>query len=365
MKHIVFDARESGSTTGRYMDKLVEHMHKLKPNYRITLLTKKNRVEYLRQIAPDFEVVETPYEEFSFGEQFGFMRQIKSLNADLVHFPIVQQPILYFGKVVTTMQDLTTIRFRNPTKNMVVFWLKRQVYKALNIAVAHKSKALLAISETTMKDIARYCRVPESKFTVTLLSADPLAKKSEPYEPMRSKKFIMYTGRPLPHKNLGRLIEAFAILQKSSQPDLHLVLVGKKDAAYDLHVKTVQEKGIPNVTFTGFVSDEQLRWLYEHCAAYVFPSLSEGFGLPSLEAMLHGAPVVSSNASCLPEVNGKAAVYFNPLDTSDIATKIATVINDPTKRKQMISEGKKQAAKYSWERCAQQTLGVYEKALRD
>jgi glycosyltransferase involved in cell wall biosynthesis len=111
------------------------------------------------------------------------------------------------------------------------------------------------------------------------------------------------------------------------------------------------------------VSEGQLRWLYENCAAYVFPSLSEGFGLPGLEAMVHGAPVVSSNATCLPEVYGEAAHYFDPLDVDDIASKIGETLDNEALRSNLIKKGKEQAAKYSWRRTAEQTLEVYEKAL--
>jgi len=117
------------------------------------------------------------------------------------------------------------------------------------------------------------------------------------------------------------------------------------------------------VVFPGHVSEGQLRWLYENTAAYVFPSLSEGFGLPGLEAMAHGAPVVSSKATCLPEIYGDAAVYFDPLSTNDIARKINSVINSQSLRTQMIKRGRSQAARYSWKTMAKQTLEIYKQAL--
>jgi len=113
------------------------------------------------------------------------------------------------------------------------------------------------------------------------------------------------------------------------------------------------------------VSEGELRWLYEHCAAYVFPSLSEGFGLPGLEAMQHGAPVVSSNATCLPEVYGDAAHYFDPLDVQAMADAINEVITDKDLRARLIAAGHTQAATYSWKRMAEQTLAVYKTALTD
>jgi glycosyltransferase involved in cell wall biosynthesis len=118
-----------------------------------------------------------------------------------------------------------------------------------------------------------------------------------------------------------------------------------------------------DIVFPGFVSEGQLRWLYEHAAAYVFPSLSEGFGLPGLEAMAHGCPVVSSSATCLPEVYGDAAEYFDPISVEDIAKSIKKVVTSKVVQKTLRQKGKKQAAKYSWKRMAEQTLEVYKQAL--
>jgi glycosyltransferase involved in cell wall biosynthesis len=363
MSKIVIDARESGTSTGRYVDKLIEYLRQLKPEHEVVLLAKKHRLDYLKSIAPSFKTVATPYREFTFGEQVGFKRQIDSLHADLVHFPMVQQPVWYRGRVVTTMQDLTGIRFRNPAKNPVAFWAKQQVYKWVNKRVAHKSDAIITPTQFVRDDVVAYTGIGSAKVTVTLESADVITDQPQPFVTAESKQFIMYTGRPTPHKNLSRLIDAFALLQKD-RPELHLVLVGKKDANYERHAAEVKAKGVPNVIFTDFIPDAQLRWLYEHCSAYIFPSLSEGFGLPGLEAMAHGAPVVSSNATCLPEVHGNAAQYFNPLDVQDMATKIAEVLDDPVLREDLIDKGRQQVAKYSWRRMAKQTLAVYETALK-
>jgi glycosyltransferase involved in cell wall biosynthesis len=172
----------------------------------------------------------------------------------------------------------------------------------------------------------------------------------------------MYVGRPTPHKNLERLIEAYAVL-KTKHPELHLVLAGRTDRLFKRHASTVEKLGLSDVHFTGFIGDGQLRWLYEHCAAYVFPSLSEGFGLPGLEAMSHHAPVVSSNATCLPEVNGDGAHYFDPYDVDDMVRAINDVLTKPDLRKKLISNGTKQVGKYSWKRMAEQTLAIYNSVL--
>ena len=362
MSRIVIDARESGTTTGRYVDKLVEHLHALEPAHDIIVLTKPHRRNYLKQVAPGFTIKPTKFKEFTLEEQTGFKKQIEKLHPDLVHFGMVQQPVLYRGKTVTTMHDLTTARFRNPDKNPAIFWAKQQVYKWVNKKAARKSTFVITPTQYVRNDVINYTHVNPGRVVVTLEAADPIQEAPAPVPGVEGKQFIMYVGRPTPHKNLGRLIEAFAVIQKS-HPDLYLVLVGKTDANYQRHEAKVKTEGIPNIIFAGFVPDAGLRWLYEHTRAYVFPSLSEGFGLPGLEAQIHGAPVVCSNATCLPEVYGNSVSYFDPKDVRQMAAKIAEVVDDPILRDDLRDKGRANAAQYSWQRMAQQTLDVYEQAL--
>jgi glycosyltransferase involved in cell wall biosynthesis len=361
---IVIDARESGTGTGRYVDKLIEYLHKLQPEHSVILLAKAERLKFLAELAPSFVIIETPFKEFSFSEQIGFLRQLNGLEADLVHFPMVQQPVWYHGRVVTTMQDLTTIRFRNPTKNPVIFWVKQQVYKWVNKRVAKKSSHIVTISQFVKRDIMRYTNIPANKITVTYEAADRITVLSSPVESLDGKQFLMYIGRPLPHKNLDRLVEAFALLQ-NDRPDLWLALAGKKDSLYEQIADHAKKLGVRNIVFTDFITEGQLKWMYENCAAYVFPSLSEGFGLPALEALQHGAPLVSTNATCSPEISGDAAHYFDPLSIQDLALKISEVLDDPALRQDLIEKGNVQSAKYSWTRMAAQTLAVYENILRN
>jgi glycosyltransferase involved in cell wall biosynthesis len=288
--------------------------------------------------------------------------QLLVIQPDLVHFSMVQQPVLYLGKVVTTMHDLTTLRFSNPSKNPLAFWIKQRVYYWVNFVAAHKSKAIITPTEYVKGDVARTMRTNSRKITVTHESGNTITSKPEAMPEFEQLRYVMYLGRPFPHKNLGRLIEAYALL-KQSMPDLHLVLVGKTDALYKRHQARVERLGIPDVHFTGFATDAQARWLYEHAAVYVFPSLSEGFGLPGLEAMAHGAPVASSNATCLPELYGDAALYFDPRSVDDMANAIRQILEKPDLRKKLIAAGYKQTAKYSWRRMAEQTLAVYRRIL--
>jgi glycosyltransferase involved in cell wall biosynthesis len=359
---LVIDARESGTTTGRYVDKLVEYLHKLRTKHEIIILAKTPRVRPLRELAPDFTVVKSDYKEFTFAEQLGLLRQINSLKPDLVHFSMTHQPILYEGRTITTIHDLTTARFHNPAKNPVVFKSKQKVYTYVIMRAAKQSAYIITPSEFVKQDVAQYANIKPDKIYVTYEAADPISSPAEPVPRLKDKKFIMYVGRPLPHKNLERLVSAFELLKKK-HPDLMMVLAGKMDVNFRrIEARVSQRRMADSIVFTDFVSEVELKWLYMNTAAYVFPSLSEGFGLPGLEAMMHGAPVVSSNATCLPEIYGSAAHYFNPGSTFDMASKISEVLSSAGLRGELIRKGRVQAGKYSWRRMALQTLQIYDKA---
>jgi glycosyltransferase involved in cell wall biosynthesis len=362
MSKIVIDAREWSTSTGRYISGLVRHLEKIDSANDYTVLLKPHDLEKWQPKATNFHMLACPYKEFTFSEQIGFKKQLTGLNADLVHFGMVQQPVRYKGRAVTTMNDLTTLRFDNPSKNKLVFRLKQRIYGWLNRRVARKSSQIITYTQFVKDDVVSYAGIDPAKVTAIPLAADPITDPAEPLPALHSKRFIMYIGRPTPHKNLERLIDAFASL-RAQHPELMLVLAGKKDANYQRIEDNVRRQAIKGVVFTDFVSEGRLRWLYENCAAYVFPSLSEGFGLPGLEAMLHGAPVVSSDATCLPEVYGKAAHYFDPTDTRAMTDAINEVLTDTHLRQDLVKKGKAQAANYSWQRTAEQTLEVYKKAL--
>lgn len=359
---IVIDARFLRTTTGRYIERLLHYLQEVDHQNDYVVLLKPKDMAGWQPTNQRFAKLASPYEEFGFAEQLGLLRQVRNLKPDLVHFGMVQQPVLYRGKVVTTMHDLTTVRFRNPSKNWLVFGFKQQIYKWVNKRVARKSALIIVPSQFVKNDIAAYANVPKAKIVVTYEATEKITASLEPVANLKPGGFIMYVGRPHPHKNLQRLVGAFGQL-KQSHPDLKLALVGKSSSLYDSLFSWAKRKGISGVVLTGFVSDGQLRWLYENTAAYIFPSLSEGFGLPALEAMAHGAPVASSNATCLPEIYGDGAIYFDPLDESDMAAKIEQVLADEILRKDLIQAGFKRVKKYSWRKMAEQTLEVYKKAL--
>jgi glycosyltransferase involved in cell wall biosynthesis len=364
MSKIVIDARQYTTTTGRYAFRLLQYLEKIDQTNDYVVLLKPEDMDVFSYTNPKFTKVACPHKEFTFDEQLGLLKQITAFKPDLVHFAIVQQPILYTGKVVTTIHDLTTLRFSNPDKKRTLFIAKQQVYKFVIKRVARKSKAIFTPTQFVKDDLVAFTGCAPSKVSVTRESADKIVDSPVPIEYLQNKKYIMYIGRPTPHKNLGRLIEAFSLL-RAQHPDLLLVLAGKKDANYQRIEASLPSNLKGKVFFTDFVSEAQLRWLYENCAAYVFPSLSEGFGLPGLEAMIHGAPVISSDATCLPEVYGDAAHYFSPLDVQSIADAINEVLTDADLRQKLIKAGVTQVLRYSWQRMAEETLATYTKVLSE
>ncbi len=345
---IVIDARELRTSTGRYVERLLHYLQQLDTSHDYVVLLKPPDIASWQASNPRFSAVACPHKEFTFSEQLAFKQQLDDLRADLVHFTMVQQPILYRGKVVTTMHDLTTTRFRNPTKNALIFTIKQRVYGWVARRAARKSAAVLTPSRFVKDDIVRFTGISPSKITVTREAADTFDDTAAVIPALEHKQFIMFVGRPLPHKNLRRLIEAFAQLH-GRHPDLYLMIGGKKDASQDSYEALANRLGVGDrVILTDWISDGQLKWAMEQTKAYVWPSLSEGFGLPPLEAMLYGVPVVSSNASCMPEILGQAAHYFDPYDVTAIADAIDEVVTDKALRERLIVAGKTQAAGYSW-----------------
>lgn len=360
--HIVIDARIIHSTTGRYVERLLYYLQQVDTTNNYTVLVPSKDLDYWKPTATNFTVKPADYANYSFGEQLGFKRLLDSLNADLVHFCMPQQPIFYKGASITTFHDLTLFDTYNSDKNWAVFHIKQMIARLVFPFVAHKSRHIITPTEYVRSDVSSRLNVSKEKITVTYEATDITDGKSKAYtHPF--KEFIMYVGQQSDYKNIKRLGDAHQKLLEK-HPDLGLILVGSKNTSALKNEAYFTSQNYKNILFTGFVEDEQLSWLFQNCKAYVFPSLMEGFGLPGLEAMSYGAPVASSNATCLPEVYGNAAHYFDPTDTTDIIRAIEDILSNPAYRDKLIANGYKQIKKYSWRRMAEQTHAVYMDALK-
>lgn len=363
MKHIAIDARIINSSTGTYVEKLLNYLQTIDTINLYSILVLAKDKDYWKPTSKNFTVRVADFKNYSINEQIGFKIFLDNLSPDLVHFCMPQQPILYAGKHVTTFHDLTLLKTYNSDKNWLTFHLKQFIGVFVFKMVAKTSNHIITPSEFTKKELLKFVSIPSDKITVTYEAADVSIKELTPYK-HPFKKFIMYVGQQSDYKNIKRLGEAHQKLLKD-HPDLGLILVGKLNASALNNQRYFTEKKYKNIIFTDFIPDNQRNWLYTNTAAYIFPSLMEGFGLPGLEAMGYGAPVISSNATCLPEIYGDAAHYFNPSSTNDIKRAINDVLIDSKLRDNLIQEGYKQIKKYSWLRTAKQTHKVYMEALKD
>ncbi len=359
--HIVIDARFLNSSTGTYGVKLLTYLERIDTTNRYSVLVWPKDVDYWKPANPHFSIVPADYDYYSFAEQIGLKRFLDKLQPDLVHFLMPQQPLLYKGKTVTTMHDMTLLNTYNSDKNWLVFHAKQLVGRFVFKRIAKISDHVIAITQNTKREYQEFSGIPDTKISVIYEAAEIYKGELEPYA-VPFKDFIMYVGQQPDYKNIPRLAEAHQKLL-ASHPNLGLVLVGRMNDAVQRNKDLFEKLGYKNIHFTGFLPDAGRDWLFTQTRAYVFPSLMEGFGLPPLEAMAYGTPVVSSNASCLPEILGEAAEYFDPKDSTDMANVIERVITDEDLRTTMIAHGHKQVAKYSWEKMARETHEIYMKVL--
>lgn len=365
MAHIVIDARIINSSTGRYVERLLTYLSQIDHKNSYTVLVPTKDKDYWRPNSSsqdNFQIKTVDFANYSFAEQLNFNFYLQKLKPDLVHFCMPQQPLLYRGKTVTTFHDLTLLNTYNSDKGWIKYHLKQAVGRLAFKKILAKNNAIITPCKFTKTELQTFTNIAENKIKVIYESAEPSINNPLKYS-SAFKKYLLYVGQQSDYKNIKRLGDAHQLLL-AKYPDLGLILVGKKNASTQTNENYFTNRQYKNIVFAGFVPDNQLSWLYSHAEAYVFPSLMEGFGLPGLEAMAHNTAVISSNATCLPEVYGKAARYFNPTDSSDIAQKIDEVLSSPALRQTLINNGRTQLKKYSWKKMAQETLAVYENVLK-
>ena len=314
------------------------------------------------------EIIEVKDHHYSLSEQLGLKRLLDSLKPDLVHFPHFNHPFLYRGSFVVTVHDLTLSRYAERGN-----FLRRTAYHKVMASAVRRSAKILTVSNFVKKEIAEQFKVPVSKIVTTYNGIDKkftkitnprVLKRAEKYG--LSEPYILSVGQWREHKNLVRLVEAFALIQKKKRwkGRIDLVFVGREDPKYPRLAEAVSKLGLgKSIKSTGFVEDNDLVSVYNCAKVFVMPSLSEGFGLPGLEAQSCGVPVASSRATALPEVYGRGAHYFNPTSSSDMAKKIREILEYKKLSQELVERGFANAAKFTWEQTARKTLEVYRKIL--
>lgn len=294
-------------------------------------------------------------------EQWTLPLELAPLDLDLLHSPDFVPPLRWRGLSVITVMDLAFLRFPH-----LLTEESRRYYGQVGQAV-RRADAILAISEHTRKDLVDLLDAPEDKITVTHLAADdsftPVTDASR-LAAVRStysldRPFLLFVGTVEPRKDLPTLLRAFGRLL-AALPELLLAIAGRPGWLSEQVYETASALGLgDSARFLGGVPAQDLPALYSAATAFVLPSLYEGFGMPVLEAMACGTPVVCSNAGSLPEVAGDAALLFPPGDDEALARALDSILSDSALRTELARRGAVQAKRFSWLETARRTLAAY------
>jgi glycosyltransferase involved in cell wall biosynthesis len=301
-------------------------------------------------------------------EQFVWPFQLRRSRADLFYSPYFVAPVATSRPVVITVHDLIFDRY---PAYMPHAW-SRPYYRLLMAFSTRRARRIVAVSEATAADLARLYRVPPHKVSVVLEAPDPslcLPASAAEQETLRRRlgitaPFLMSVGTRRPHKNQARLVRAFATVAGQIAHDL--VFAGPADERFpDEARRTAEEAGLQDrIHFLGWVSEADLRTLYALADLVALPSLVEGFGLPALEAMACGTPVLAADTSSLPEVVGDAGVLVDPYDEGALAQALVQLLRDPGWRDRLSQAGRARAAEFSWRQTAGGVLQALEEAYR-
>lgn len=375
-KKIGIDARFYGPGSkglGRYTQEIVDRVIKTKNDYEYVVFLSLENFKNFKCDNKKVKKVLVKARWYSLSEQIIFPFQIWKEKLDLMHFTHFNVPILTPVKFVVTIHDLILAKFstvRATTLSPFLYKIKNLGYKIVIWIAIKRAKKVIAVSFYTRDDILSKFKIKKEKIAMIYEGVSILFKTRcatvvgvrAVLEKYRIKPpFLLYVGNAYPHKNLENLIDVFLKIRQKNK-NLNLVLVGKEDYFYNRLKEYAKEKGVP-VVFAGFAPDEDLEIFFREALCYVFPSFYEGFGLPPLEAMTRGCPVLSSKESCLPEVLGEAAVFFDPYNKKDMANKIEQVMKNEKLREDLIDKGFEQYKKFSWDKAAKETLEVYQKVL--
>jgi glycosyltransferase involved in cell wall biosynthesis len=373
--HIVIDSRRIRDFgIGTYIRSLVHALGAIDQTNRYTLVTGPQEVRLLAGLPENFQSAVYARSDHSVFDHLAFPIYLHGLHPDLVHIPLNRVPMLMLRPYVVTIHDMANLLYEEEAGNLRMHLRRYRFRRGLT-----RANRVIAVSDATRRDVESLMGVPPERIRRVYNAPDPGFQTGESRcnldEQQRIMEryqinypFLLYAGNIRRHKNVPRLVEAFAVVrdQLRSHPvykDLRLVIIGDTISQHPAVRQTVIKSRVePVVRFLGFVPFETLRCFYETAAAFVFPSRYEGFGLPPLEAMACGAPVVASNTSSLPEVVGDAAILINPENVFDIARGIRDVLLDDALRQSLIRRGRQQASRFSWEQTARQVLEIYLEA---
>lgn len=379
---IGIDMRMAGTGEGiaRYTEELVRHLAEIDFVNDYFLVCHIRASSTLRQAQgkvqnSKFRIVETNIDYYSWAEQTKFIWELVRLKLDVMHFPSFNAPIFYPGKFVVTIHDMIHHFFPGKKKARLVH---RAAYRAVMRSAIAGSRKIIAVSESTKRDILENYQVPEEKIAVIYEGvgegffaadiADKLVldrdRGSASYRTKFhiTKPYLLFVGVWRQYKNLPRLAAAFDILHERHGRDLQLVLAGKIDPFYsEVYEGVMKASHRVDILAPGRVTDEELRALYHGASLFVLPSLVEGFGLIGVEAQAMGVPVAVSDIPVLREVLGDGALYFDPQSEEDMAAKMNMVLSDKHLQHKLTTAGKLNVKRFDWRKCAEATLKIYGK----
>ena len=366
---IAIDARKLRDYgIGTYIRNLVRNLARIDSTTDYVLIVQPADVEIATELGDNFRTVPDWSRNYSIREQLTIPLDLRREKVDLFHAPHYVLPPLVPCKSVVTIHDCIHLRFPQYLPHRLAY-----VYARSSLWVAtHRASRVLTVSETSKRDILRYFRVPESRIDVIYnaiderLGAAPteaeLAQVRERYQ--LNERFVLYAGNIKPHKNLERLIEAFHMLRRGGLENVKLLIIGDEISKYATLRRAVHRHKLhKHVRFFGFVPDKTLASLYRLASVFVFPSLYEGFGLPPLEAMAAGTPVITSNVSSLPEVVGDAAILIDPYEPAAIADAMRRVLSDADLRADLRQKGLVRVKEFSWERSVKRVRAIYTEVI--
>jgi glycosyltransferase involved in cell wall biosynthesis len=355
---------------GTYVRNVVRHLARLDHETTYLLFCNQADEPTLRDLAENFVPVVDQAPGYGLREHVSIPLKLRRLGADLLHSPHYVRPLLCTVPSVVTIHDCIHLLFPQYLPNRMAFRYARYMMGS----AIRRSAIVFTVSEASRADILRfYPATDPAKVHVVPNAIDAeLLEDPGPEETDRVReryqlrgRFVLFAGNVKPHKNLERLIRAFARVRAlEGNEDLRLVLIGDDVGRYGSLRRTADEAGVrQEVRFFGFVPHPTLAALYRMATAFAFPSLYEGFGLPPLEAMACGTPVLTSRLSSLPEVVGDGALLVDPYDEEEIAQGIARILDDDDLRRRLVERGLERAASFSWERSVRQIHAGYLKAL--
>jgi glycosyltransferase involved in cell wall biosynthesis len=354
---------------GTYIRNLLRHLARLDRQTEYVLFCRPEDASTLASTGENFRVVAETAANYSLAEQVRVPLALRREGVTLFHAPHYVLPPLVSCRSVVTIHDCIHLMFPQYLPSRVAYG-----YARASIALAaRRATRVLTVSESSKRDILRFVDAPAGKIDVIYNAYDErfgIEPGEEEVVRVRERyqlhdEFVLYAGNVKPHKNLERLIQAFDLVRRRGLGHLKLVVIGDEISKYAALRRAVHQHQLHKyVRFLGYLPEATLAVMYRLAGVFVFPSLYEGFGLPPLEAMASGTPVVISNVSSLPEVAGDAAVLVDPYDPEAIADGIYRVLTDESLRRSLRQRGLARASQFSWETSVRRVRDIYGEVCR-